>query len=226
MLGTYNREDQPRHLVGPELVILNPSSVRIAVMTSENTRHRLQQSAFYSLGPFLAVGAVTLLTDRPDEALPHMLHDPKAPMGERVFKGLLEMYKAAPPEVEWFMLVDDDTFTFADSLLWRLNTLQPNVSGSSSGPAAKRLYVGNSNENNKGDRFEFAFGGAGALLNRALLRYLMEEKSHWSDCAEKHQHHPGDYAIYLCFKETVAPADPAFGYPFIQVRRALVKKRL
>jgi hypothetical protein len=259
---------------------------------------------FYSLRGFLEAGTLLLLTDRPDEPLPHLLQRPRQQgegdgegeggmtMAERVFEGLRHMHDKAGPEVQWLMVrcplamspvvvlhsmyrnfvtspcllvwsrrlpasrrsvlpveslpppmrltaygfscnlpqvVDDDTFIFPDALLSALARYSPRV-------GTERLYVGNFNENNKGDKFFFPFGGAGLLVNRRLMDYLLTEGpkpdegaseggagegkggSWWDACLKAQRHHPGDFALYLCLKETVGAGERGFDYDKVFVQ--------
>jgi len=142
------------------------SNLYMAIITSKATRSRVHTSMLYSLTPFVHSGNILFLTDDEEEQMPHLWFNTTiTTFAHRVYQGLEHMYHHSPPTVEWFMVADDDTFIFSDTLMRTLHQYRGMV-------RERNLYIGNYNENNKGDKFYFPFGGGGLILNRRLLRWV------------------------------------------------------
>jgi len=73
------------------------------------------------------------------------------------------MYRHSHAKTDWFVVVDDDTFIFTDTLLRTLDYYHDMMRD-------EYLYIGNYNENGKGNKLYMAFGGGGVVLNRKLVR--------------------------------------------------------
>jgi len=104
-----------------------------------------------------------------------------------MYEGLRHMYLNSNDTTEWFMIIDDDTFVFTDTLLYTLDHYNA-TSGKRQRPQDhdehmdgntnnynenSHLYLGNYNEFSNGLHVYGAFGGGGILLNRKLMRWVV-----------------------------------------------------
>ncbi|KAJ3354411.1 hypothetical protein HDU83_005336 [Entophlyctis luteolus] len=117
----------------------------------------------------------------------------------KFFPGL-RLANSTFPDLEWFLLVDDDSFVFIDSLIEYLATLDHD----------SPLYFGSLSMVDQGvcgaapKQDHFVYGGAGIVLSRQAMRLLMETIDkciltpwYW-DCWA------GDVSLGLCIQQTTA----------------------
>lgn len=103
---------------------------------------------------------------------------------------LLHAYKVAPPETEWFVFMDCDTYMMMDNLmdyLVHLNSSEP-------------LYIG---ETQYLSGTPFAHGGSGVVLSRAAMDLTFGEHPEWVEESEEHALNVccGDYMVAWLMKK-------------------------
>jgi hypothetical protein len=76
---------------------------------------------------------------------------------------LFEAFETAPPQIEWFVMMEADTSVSWTNLLQWLKTMDPNVP----------YYLGS--QNTMGDT-TFAHGGSGIILSRQAARQLQQKR--------------------------------------------------
>ncbi|KAI9219539.1 hypothetical protein BC828DRAFT_385940 [Blastocladiella britannica] len=123
----------------------------------KNQQHRptAQQAAFHA-----SVGRYPVVIEGDPTSVARSPH-------VKWFRMLQALVASAPPSVAWFVLADDDTLFFPDTLLQTLAS----VTASSGDPRSQFMYVGDVSEvPSQAERLGLgmAFGGGGAALSRPL----------------------------------------------------------
>jgi hypothetical protein len=100
------------------------------------------------------------------------------------------------PDVDWYVMIDDDTYMFMDNVLEKLNKLDPNEMHYLGAPTN---FIGCDGIKKWGDSIYFAHGGSGIVISRgAMLKMIPIIDS----CIEKYDScWAGDIRTSLCLRD-------------------------
>ncbi|KAI8826499.1 hypothetical protein BJ741DRAFT_540761 [Chytriomyces cf. hyalinus JEL632] len=120
--------------------------------------------------------------------------------------GLKLVYKKYP-NVDWYLMIDDDSYVMMDNLKMYLQKLDPN----------KKHYIGQMNRfkgcdgvSEYGTGPHFAQGGAGIVISRGAMVAMMENID---DCIVRYKDcWAGDIRVGLCLRDSAIPIHHQVGF--------------
>ncbi|KAJ1535282.1 hypothetical protein HK096_002782, partial [Nowakowskiella sp. JEL0078] len=102
------------------------------------------------------------------------------------------------PEARWYFMIDDDTFAYLDTLIYRLATFnwnQPLYLG------VPNVFRGCDGVKKFGEGPHFAHGGSGIILSRGAIKKLVQP-THLNKCIARYrQCFAGDVRTALCLRD-------------------------
>ncbi|XP_031281281.1 uncharacterized protein LOC116139758 [Pistacia vera] len=121
----------------------------------------------------------------------------------RVFRTILEVFKAENKDVRWYVMTDDDTILFVDNLVNVLAKYDH----------TQNLYIGTNSEcitSNLFASFGMAFGGAGIALSYPLAKQLVGKID---ECLARYQNlYASDFMLYSCLTDLGVALTPQKGF--------------
>ncbi|CAK9270444.1 unnamed protein product [Sphagnum jensenii] len=128
----------------------------------------------------------------------------------RISRIVSETFRLGLPDVDWFVMGDDDTVFFTENLVQVLSKYDH----------TKPFYVGYASESHRENiifSFEMAFGGAGYAISYPLAKELANIQD---SCIRRYPHFfGGDDRMYACMAELGVPLTKEPGFHQLDIRR-------
>jgi hypothetical protein len=122
----------------------------------------------------------------------------------KYFPALEAMYNKHS-NVDWYMIIDDDTYVYWEALYLQIRRYDANKEWYLGLP---RVMIGCANITKYSMSPHFAYGGTGILLSRPALRRLIPEISR---CTKKYGSCFGDAAVAFCLNDVGIKLDGSLG---------------